>query len=704
MDIEFLKEQFQNPPAEYTFAPFWFLNHELTHDELKWQINEIYNNGVKGVILHPRHGLLTDYLSEDWFDKIKTCISEAEMLGMKVWLYDENNWPSGAVDGKLTHMYPEYRMASCALVDKWQVSAGKTIKKTIDTKDGFIAAVAYPVEKDSLKAAPYSAIILDSYINENVLEWEAPEYEDKWQVFIFAKVLYRGFTFTDGYVDTLNENAIKKFIEMTHEEYTKRFKNSFGSSVLGIFTDEPYMSSFDYNHIAYTDALVSYFEYKNGYSLYSALPMLFGMESQNANQIRCDYYNTVSKLYQESFFKQIYDYCEQNKLKLIGHVLYEGEFYETTKFQGDFFKGAKYMHYGGCDMLCEITWHSKNNPHGLNNIIGPKLASSAGHLYSKDRVMCECWGLAGSWRIDIRTLKMMADWLIALGVNYLQPHAFYYSIQGFRKFECPPCEFYQSPFWKYYKIFADYCARLCNVFSNAKHIADVAVLYPTRSMWNAISPNKTEESDRIQDGFSKVTEALIKAGYDFDIIPEEELIKGRCGIDLEHFQSGEIYKALIIPPVDVLLEETCEFISEAIEHGSNVVLIGEIPQNYVMDSLKDWTDHKWNADLFSDLFSLEYDVDLFKIENRSIVECSRPSIIIPSENLRTIESLIKALKDTLQSLFRKDVIISSADNNNENISDIIHCHYRKGETDFYLISNTSKENSYHANISLDAIG
>ena len=51
---EFLT-QFDNPSAEWRFAPFWFLNHRLQDDELVRQIDEMHQNGFGGFILHARH-------------------------------------------------------------------------------------------------------------------------------------------------------------------------------------------------------------------------------------------------------------------------------------------------------------------------------------------------------------------------------------------------------------------------------------------------------------------------------------------------------------------------------------------------------------------------------------------------------------------------------------------------------------------------
>lgn len=61
--------QLQNPPREFTAIPFWFLNGELTAEELRRQLADFAAHGIYGVVLHPRMGLSPDitYLGERYF-------------------------------------------------------------------------------------------------------------------------------------------------------------------------------------------------------------------------------------------------------------------------------------------------------------------------------------------------------------------------------------------------------------------------------------------------------------------------------------------------------------------------------------------------------------------------------------------------------------------------------------------------------------
>ena len=70
--------------------PFWSWNDRLKEDELRRQINNMYDMGMKGFFMHARMGLETEYMSDEWYDAVNVCIDEARKLGLEAWSYDEN--------------------------------------------------------------------------------------------------------------------------------------------------------------------------------------------------------------------------------------------------------------------------------------------------------------------------------------------------------------------------------------------------------------------------------------------------------------------------------------------------------------------------------------------------------------------------------------------------------------------------------------
>ena len=61
----------------------------------------LHANGFGQFMPYPSTGLDYDYLGEDFFRMMGWFIDEARRLGLKVWLYDEFNWPSGTARGRV---------------------------------------------------------------------------------------------------------------------------------------------------------------------------------------------------------------------------------------------------------------------------------------------------------------------------------------------------------------------------------------------------------------------------------------------------------------------------------------------------------------------------------------------------------------------------------------------------------------------------
>ena len=90
---------FEQPTAEYRGAPFWAWNTMLEQKELDRQMEVLKSMGFGGAHLHPRTGLETPYLSEEFMDRIKGCLAKAKQENLQVYLYDEDRWPSGFAGG-----------------------------------------------------------------------------------------------------------------------------------------------------------------------------------------------------------------------------------------------------------------------------------------------------------------------------------------------------------------------------------------------------------------------------------------------------------------------------------------------------------------------------------------------------------------------------------------------------------------------------
>ena len=67
---------FKNPPIEYRTAPLWVWNDNVTEEQIDQQLADFKEGGMGGVFIHPRPGLITSYLSDEWFSLCKYTVQK----------------------------------------------------------------------------------------------------------------------------------------------------------------------------------------------------------------------------------------------------------------------------------------------------------------------------------------------------------------------------------------------------------------------------------------------------------------------------------------------------------------------------------------------------------------------------------------------------------------------------------------------------
>ena len=102
-------------------------NTEKIHSYLK----DLKENGIDEFLLYPRSGCEIEYLSNEWFDTVEKFVNSALILNMKMWLYDDFNWPSGDAGGKVT-ANEKYRLKSIGLIGEKRVKLHANLFTTQD--------------------------------------------------------------------------------------------------------------------------------------------------------------------------------------------------------------------------------------------------------------------------------------------------------------------------------------------------------------------------------------------------------------------------------------------------------------------------------------------------------------------------------------------------------------------------------------------
>lgn len=580
-----LVKLFKEPTVEYKGKPFWSWNGELNRDELIRQTSVMKEMGFGGHFMHSRAGLITEYMSDEWFDHINAIADESEKLGLEAWLYDEDRYPSGSAGGIATKD-PKYRCKSIVNHEMWP--------QYFTWSDS--VSIAFIAKIDGNNLWGYRRIYKNDVVDEVISEEDKKlsTKEGNWKVLFYTVGPYPDHpNFNNGSpLDTISREAVAKFIEVTHEKYREKCGDRLGRSIKGIFTDEPRRFDsihFDFSNererfasTCWTEELESEFQKRYGYSFTERIPELFyWMGGNKVAPIKLHYFNLTCDLFCENYAKQIQSWCRDNNMVFTGHGLEEQSLREQIICMGSIMRLYEYMDWPGMDELTESErkyWVAK------------QLASVVRQL-DKPRMLSELYGCTG-WQFNFRSHKTVGDWQALFGVNFRCHHLSWYTMEGQAKRDYPASIFHQSPWYKHYSKVEDYFNRY-NVYNlEGRPACDLLVINPIESMfcqlhigwhdWNKqeiASPECAEIEKKYREIFFMLTENHIDFDWGEEDIMCRHLSLGKANDGTPLLNIGKMsYSTVLISDMLTIRRSTVEMLREFIDIGGKVIIMGEEPK------------------------------------------------------------------------------------------------------------------------------
>jgi len=367
------------------------------------------------------------------------------------------------------------------------------------------------------------------------------------------------------YVDTLDEKVIKEFINTVHEKYYKEV----GDSIQGFFTDEPEAANTD---IPWSLCLPQKYREEYGEDILPRLPQLFKPIGEYRDT-RMKFWRLVTKLFSQSYMKQICDWCSQHNVKLTGHLSGEVNLRGQMPPNGACMPHYEYFHIPGMD------WLGRNlgSPLIMHQLV------SAAMQTGKKQILSETFGLCGH-NVSFSELRRIYEWQMVRGVNLLCQHLQGYSLRGIRKRDYPPAMYYQQPWWDEYKLFNDSMSRIGMLIAEGKPECEVLVIHPQTSAWMCYDNGENEGLDKIQQGIDDVINTLEQKHIQFHL-GDEILIERHGRDDGNKFIIGEMeYTTVILPPHIDFFENTKKVLDKFKENGGIITTADELCENNVIDN------------------------------------------------------------------------------------------------------------------------
>ena len=705
--LESLKGQNKN-----YILPFLWMKGE-SEEILRREIGKICECGIRALCLESRPH--PDFAGEGWWRDVDIVLDEAKQRGMKIWILDDAHFPTGWANGLLPKKYPERakQYLSCKFFDvagplyhgtidissamgklfTWRDLERPAVKPLIDDNQ-LVSVVAMrmgngdtvtediPASEEDIargleRGSHPNRLFLTDMVKGDKLVFNIPA--GVWRVFVIYTTYDEGAR--SDYINIIDEDSVKVLIEAVYEPHYEHYKEEFGKTIAGFFSDEPgFGNTFGFEMdeaigrkempLPWNKDVPGLLKEQLGENWTELLPLLWypSEDAEQAAEVRYVYMDIVSRLYEKNFSEQLGKWCKDRGVEYIGHVIEDKDVHSRLGCgAGHFFRAMSGQAMAGIDNIGgqvipgnpNTIRHSFNTSDGqfyhyLESKMGASVALLQGNKMG--RFVCETFGAYG-WSLGVRDMKWIADFLLARGVNHLVPHAF--SMDRYPDDDCPP-HFYaggNNPEFPYFARLMRYCNRLCHVFSDGRWVPEVGILYHGEMEWMDDCMKDQEIGRRLSEGH-----------IDYAIVPADALAdaagcgSGRYAAEVREgklFINGVPLKMLIVPKGRYLDPQLAEFLEDYPEVC--VIFVDKKPR---------------------EAFRYFAEGKPFRRGSGQKVQGGR---VIPLENL------VSEIKEM-------GVIGARADLR----GDVAFYHYEKEEGDLWMVFNESKTQTIYGNLLVKA--
>jgi hypothetical protein len=562
---------------------------------IREEIARVADSGIAAVCVEARPH--PDFLGPQWWRDIDIIMEEARQRDMRVWILDDDHFPTGHAAGKLADAPAELRRVFLRErhIDAIGPQRGAAFPiapwllefmRPAPLEATLVAAVAARRDPASDRLSG-ELLDLTDQVRDDLLTWDIPA--GHWRISLLLAVRGGGSDQHADYVNPLVGASVRVLLDTVYEAFYQRYRADFGGTLAGFFSDEPGFYNdkqvFDYEsklgkpgvELPWCADMPALLEAELGPGYRALLPLLWHAGDQTS-ATRYAYMNIVSKLYAQNFTQQIGDWCRAHQVEYIGHVLEDNGVHTRLGCgAAHFFRALWGQDMSGIDVvLWQLVPGFDEGP--FANVAGDadgeffhyglaKLGASLGHLDPKKRgrTMCELFGAYG-WREGLKLMKWMTDHLLVRGVNYFVPHAF--SQAEFPDADCPPHMYARghNPQYRYYQHLNRYTNRVSHLLSGGRHVASAAVLYHGEAEWSgACMP------------FQKPVRALMQHQIDCDVVSGDMLIDGASVADEKLLIADESFDCLVVPFGEALPWALLARLAELADSGLPVLFVDGLP-------------------------------------------------------------------------------------------------------------------------------
>lgn len=352
------------------------------------------------------------------------------------------------------------------------------------------------------------------------------------------------------------------------------FGGRLGNALRAMFVD-----SLELDHANWTGDAAAEFARRRGYDLGPYLPFVLEADdpaSQTAfaktvRRARYDWLRTLVELFDERFVTTYVQWCEDSGVR--ARIQAYGR--ETHPLHG-----SMRVHLPEGETWLWLDRVNKERISVESTVVN-KYVSSAAHLTGQRLLSFEAMTNAVPvFREKLEDFKLGLDLTFLDGLNHPIIHGFNYTppeagFPGWVRFGSYLNE--RSPYWRYFRRFSDYAARMGAVLRGSEPVAQVAILAPRPEEW--------AHHGQLYQPFPEVhypwyqyhlARAVHHNGFGADFISESILEKTSVSEDKLSF-GPRAYELLIVEDVEAMEVTAAAALRRFAEAGGRVVFVGKSP-------------------------------------------------------------------------------------------------------------------------------
>jgi len=467
--------------------------------------------------------------SEENWRTLAQAVKNCSQLGLRVWIYDEDGYPSGSAGGLVLKENPDHE-ALCLTYDPTRPEpfALRRAYEHTHASNNYGAARRYP--------------------------------------------------------NLIDEKAIISFVDITHKAYRQRLSEYFGNTIEAFFTDEPSLIAVNIGAlpesvrknvrvvdpldetlaplacVPWVPDLPQLYQQRYCEDINASRRSLFQGNKEENRKVRRQFWALISDLVAQRYFGRLQEWAAESNVASSGHALWEEMPLHHVPLYGNALKALLRMDIPGLDML-------SSDPQAViyTGWMTAILPASAALFNGGRKVMTEVSDFSqimdNGKAVSLEHMQATAAWQAALGVTEF---TLYYD--------------YSRRSAEDYRSYCEYVGRLNAVLRDAQPTCRVLLYYPIHDLWSEYLPipgklTVESQSDRAQmlvSSFMELGQQMVRRQVTFALADHELLSQA----DVRGSQlniRGNRFEAIVLPAGVVLPETAREKIEQFRSNGGIVI-------------------------------------------------------------------------------------------------------------------------------------